>query len=65
MKKLGEWDRAWHSRIDMDRFVVLVFLTADEKMAFAREALGEDNERVVYIDGAGCTLKVKPDTKIK
>jgi hypothetical protein len=65
LEKYGHWEKSWRSRIDMDRFLVLVFLTADEKLAFARDVLGVENQRVVYIDGAGCRLKVKPRTKIE
>jgi hypothetical protein len=61
----GRWEKSWKSRIDMDRFLVLVFLTAEEKLRFTAKTLGVENERVVYIDGKGCTLKVKPRTKVK
>jgi hypothetical protein len=40
---------SWEAKMDMDRFVILVFLTAAEKQAFAGKHLGDP--LVDYFDG--------------
>jgi hypothetical protein len=40
----------WRDKTNMDRFVILVFLTAEEKEAFCRQQLGAPD--VDYVDGA-------------
>jgi hypothetical protein len=47
-KRLREFGQ-WMNVMDMDRFVILVFMTADEKRAWAKRVLG--NEDVCYFDG--------------
>ncbi len=64
LKEYGKWHEKWGQRIDMDRFVTLVFLTAEEKIEFCKKFLGKDNERACYVDGAGVELKLKPNTRI-
>ena len=39
----------WGEELDMDRFVILVFLTAEEKRAFAQSHFGTPD--VDYFDG--------------
>ena len=39
----------WAEELNMDRFVILVFLTAEEKRAFALKQLGDEN--IDYFDG--------------
>jgi hypothetical protein len=47
-KRIKEYG-SWKDKADMDRFVILVFLTAAEKRAFVKKQFGD--ELVDYFDG--------------
>lgn len=47
-KRMRNYDK-WRDRTDMDRFIILVYMTAAEKRAAALRMLGDEN--VDYIDG--------------
>lgn len=48
---------SWSNPLDMGRFLILVFLTADEKRAFAEAQLGDAS--LDYIDGDDVEKLVK------
>ena len=55
-KSLKQYGK-WKEKVNVDRFIILTFLTAKEKMDFAEKAIGDPE--AVYIDGKEWTLKFK------
>lgn len=52
----------WREKANMDRFVTLVFLTAQEKRDFCKRVFGEDMTDVDYLDGDDVeSLTLKPE----
>lgn len=54
-KRMRNYDK-WRDRTDMDRFIILVYMTAAEKRAAAKRFLGDENAD--YVDGD--TVEVFP-----
>ena len=51
----------WKDKVNMDRFIILTFLTAKEKEEYAKKFIGPNDGDVVYLDGKEWELKeIKP-----
>jgi hypothetical protein len=50
----------WQDEINLDRFITLVFMSAQEKEAFSKKHFGASN--VCYLDGADVVIvQIKPE----
>ena len=59
-ERLKDYGR-WRAKVDVDRFVILVFSTADEKRIFASKVLGDGD--AVYVDGQTVELRIRDAEK--